>query len=107
MGVARNLLIISQDLGNITPQNIASILASSEEVAGSTLPQVSVGGTLTMTYRQLNDDGAGPISCAVSADVSASDLGTLVAMEVTTQVPGTAGRADVSNTDFVSIQILI
>ncbi|MCJ1381733.1 hypothetical protein MMC17_004844 [Xylographa soralifera] len=84
-------------LGNVNTGNIASMLAASEQVAGSTLPQVTTGGVLTMTYRQLNDDGAGPVKCQVSADGSATGF---VAMTVTTQVPGTAGRADVSNTDF-------
>ncbi|MCJ1396315.1 hypothetical protein MMC18_009204 [Xylographa bjoerkii] len=84
-------------LGNVNTGNIASVLAASQQVAGSTLPQMTTGGVLTMTYRQLNDDGAGPVTCQVSADGSATGF---VAMKVTTQVPGTAGRADVSNTDF-------
>ena len=92
------LTISLQRLGNVNTGNIASILAASEKISGSTLPQVTTGGVLTMTYRQLNDDGAGPVKCQVSADGSAAGF---VAMTVTTQVPGTAGRADVSNTDFV------
>ncbi|MCJ1438723.1 hypothetical protein MMC27_008113 [Xylographa pallens] len=84
-------------LGNVNTGNIASILAASEKISGGTLPKVTTGGVLTMTYRQLNDDGAGPVKCQVSADGSATGF---VAMTVTTQVPGTAGRADVSNTDF-------
>ncbi|MCJ1281129.1 hypothetical protein MMC26_000447 [Xylographa opegraphella] len=84
-------------LGNVNIGNIASILAASEKIAGSTLPQVTTGGMLTMTYRQLNDDGAGPVKCQVSANGSTTGF---VAMTVTTQVPGTAGQADVSNTDF-------
>ena len=57
-----------------------------------------------MTYRQLNADGAGPVKCQLSADGSATGF---VAMTVTTQVPGTAGRADVSNTDFVSLRHIL
>jgi hypothetical protein len=51
-----------------------------------------------MTLHQVNQDGAGPYSCDVSASGSAADF---VAMQVTKNVPGTvAGLSLASATDF-------
>jgi hypothetical protein len=69
-----------------------------QQVAGGTLPQVTVGGTVTMTYRQLNTDGAGPITYQVSAD-GAQCFNT---MQVTVNVPGNNGRSSVADAGFVS-----
>src|SRR5277367_5313958 len=54
-----------------------------------------------MTYRQLNADGAGPITCQVSAE------GTQYfdTMQVTVNVPGNNGRSSVADTNFVSLPV--
>jgi hypothetical protein len=90
------LIFISQDYGNLI--DLAALLPAAEQIAGETLPQVTPGGTVSMTFRQLNDDGAGPITCQVSADAS----GDFQDMEVTTNVPGDNGRSNVEDTNFVS-----
>jgi Egh16-like virulence factor len=93
----QSLTFILQNSGNIN--DLATLLPTAENIAGDTLPQVTVGGTVTMTYRQLNDDGAGPITCRVSADATEC----FAAMEVTTNVPGDNGRSNVQDTNFVSL----
>ena len=50
-----------------------------------------------MTLHQINGDGAGPMTCQVSADGSGTDF---TAMQITTQVPGTNGRSNAKNADF-------
>src|SRR5271170_6978119 len=85
----QSLKWLSQKSGNI---DLAKLLPAAQQVAGDTLPQVTVGGTVTMTYRQLNADGAGPITCQVSAE------GTQCfnTMQVTMNVPGNNGRSSVA-----------
>jgi hypothetical protein len=68
------------------------------KLTGPTIPQVSsTGGVVTMTFHQINGDGAGPITCSVSADATGK---TFTPMEVTTNVPGTNGRSNAANKDF-------
>lgn len=50
-----------------------------------------------MVCHQINADGAGPVSCSVSADASGK---TFTAMKVTTQVPGTNGRSTATSANF-------
>jgi Egh16-like virulence factor len=88
---------MSQKTGTI--KDLAALLPAAENVAGDTLPQVTAGGALTMTYRQLNADGAGPVTCQVSANAADG----FQSMQVTTNVPGDNGRSNVVNTNFVSI----
>lgn len=39
---------------------------------GDILPQVSAGGSLEMTLHQVNSDGAGPYTCMINADGTAT-----------------------------------
>jgi hypothetical protein len=64
---------------------------------GSTLPQVSSGGSLMMTLHQVNGDGAGPYKAEVNTDGTGS---TWKALEVMTNVPGTNSRSQAKATDF-------
>lgn len=78
--------------------NLATGLAAQIKVTGNTLPQVSTGaGVVTMTFHQINADGAGPISCSVSEDATGA---TFTNMTVTTNVPGTNGRSNAADADF-------
>jgi hypothetical protein len=92
----QSLIFISQNAGTVVP---ATLLPAEENIAGDTLPQVTVGGTLTMTFRQINADGAGPMTCQVSAD----GTDNFQTMQVTTNVPGNNGNSKVEDTDFVSL----
>jgi Egh16-like virulence factor len=64
---------------------------------GGQLPQVTPGGSLSMTLHQVNGDGAGPYSCGISSDATGATFSNL---QVTTQVPGTNGVSGASNKDF-------
>jgi hypothetical protein len=68
------------------------------KITGATIPQVSsASGVVTMVYHQINGDGAGPITCSVSADATGK---AFTALQVTTQVPGTNGRSNAANANF-------
>jgi hypothetical protein len=68
------------------------------KLTGNTIPQVSAAaGVVTMTFHQVNGDGAGPISCSVSADGTGA---AFTPMKVTTDVPGNNGNSGAANTDF-------
>jgi hypothetical protein len=64
---------------------------------GNTLPQISQGGSIMMTLHQVNGDGAGPYSCAINADGTASNWQTI---DVTTQVAGKNSRSNAKAVDL-------
>ena len=78
--------------------NPAADLAAILKKTGATLPQVSSGGTMTVTLLQVNFDGAGPMKCSI--DVTAQGA-SFQAMTITTNVPGTNGKSNAANQDFV------
>ncbi|MCJ1417344.1 hypothetical protein MMC32_003687 [Xylographa parallela] len=80
--------------GNIDP---ATALPQAMAIAGTTLPQVSAGGTVTMNLHQVNADGAGPFTCSV--DTSAQGI-AFSPMTVTTNVAGTKGISTAADADF-------
>ncbi|KAF8847994.1 hypothetical protein BDZ45DRAFT_301521 [Acephala macrosclerotiorum] len=49
-----------------------------------------------MILHQTNADGAGPMTCSVSADAPGK---AFTAMTITTNVPGTNGKSNVANAD--------
>ncbi|KAF3760909.1 hypothetical protein M406DRAFT_233452, partial [Cryphonectria parasitica EP155] len=62
---------------------------SAMALSGSTLPQVSPGGSVSGTLHIVTSDGAGPYKAMVNADGTGT---TWTEMEVETQVPGTNGN---------------
>lgn len=69
--------------------NPAADLAAVLKNTGATLPQVSSGGTVTMTLHQLNANGAGPMECSIDATAQGASF---QAMTITTFLVQT-GRA--------------
>ncbi|UPX17417.1 uncharacterized protein EKO05_0007773 [Ascochyta rabiei] len=55
------------------------------QLNGPTLPQVSPGGSLSMTIHQVNSDGAGPYKCMIDASGTGANW---VPMTVTQNLPG-------------------
>lgn len=53
---------------------------------GGMLPSIRAGEPITMNLHQINQDGAGPYNCDISADG-----GDFMMMEVTQNIPGVAG----------------
>ncbi|OCL07801.1 hypothetical protein AOQ84DRAFT_377360 [Glonium stellatum] len=77
--------------------NPAADLAAVIKNTGATLPQVSSGGTVTMTLHQVNADGAGPMKCSIDATAQGASFQV---MTITTNVPGTNGKSNAANQDF-------
>jgi len=63
----------------------------------SGLPTAAADGTVSMTLHQVNQDGAGPYTCAVSTDATGANF---IAMTVTTNVPGQNSLSLAQATDF-------
>ncbi|MCJ1377516.1 hypothetical protein MMC17_000611 [Xylographa soralifera] len=80
--------------GNIDP---ATALPAAMAIAGTTLPQVSAGGAVTMNLHQVNADGAGPFTCSVDTTAQGTEFSP---MTVTTNVAGTKGISTAANADF-------
>lgn len=62
---------------------------SAMALSGSTLPQVTQGGSVSGTLHIVTSDGAGPYKAMINADGTGN---TWTAMEVETQVPGNKGN---------------
>lgn len=68
-------------------------------MTGDMLPQVAAGGEIQMTVHQVNGDGAGPYACMINTDATAAQWTDI---QVTTNVPGEAGRNRVSDTSLIT-----
>ncbi|KAJ3115747.1 hypothetical protein HDU96_000078 [Phlyctochytrium bullatum] len=84
--------------------NIQTEMAAQYELGGGQLPSVGANGQLTLTYHQVNADGAGPLS----ADVDPTGQGqTFQPATVVQNIPGRRGRdRNGQTTDFpVTVQV--
>lgn len=59
--------------------------------SGSTLPQITDGGSVSGTLHIVTSDGAGPYKAMIDT-TGTGDFSTAQTMEVMTQVPGTKGN---------------
>ncbi|KAI9158229.1 hypothetical protein HJFPF1_06220 [Paramyrothecium foliicola] len=75
--------------------------------AAGGLPTCSDSGEVTLVYRQINQDGAGPLSADVDGKSGGTDANAFQSAEVTSNVPGlAAGISLATNTDFpVTVQM--
>ncbi|KKA27672.1 hypothetical protein TD95_001260 [Thielaviopsis punctulata] len=69
--------------------------------ATSGLPTVADDGTITLTYHQVNGDGAGPLSASIDPSSGGTDEDAFQTAAVTQDVPGTLGLSRNTKTDFV------
>lgn len=84
------------------------VAAAAGSGASSGLPTCSDDGTITMTFHQVNQDGAGPLKAAVDATSGGTDASAFKDAEVTTNVPGAGigGLSAATTTDFpVKVQM--
>lgn len=73
-------------------------VASGVEIASSAgLPSMSTTGQVSMTIHQVNGDGAGPYTCAISTDATGTNF---VPMTIITNVPGQNSRSRARATAF-------
>lgn len=72
--------------GNNELTDIAAAMTQS----GSTLPQVSSGGSINTTWHVVTDDGCGPVEALVD-ETASGKWSTAKSADVTTDMPGSAG----------------
>jgi len=84
-----------------------NVAATAGKGATSGLPTASDDGTVTVTYRQINQDGAGPLEAMVDGTSGGTKMSAFQAADVTNDVPGfVAGLSLATNTDFdVTVQM--
>ncbi|EOA90470.1 hypothetical protein ACJQWK_07688 [Exserohilum turcicum] len=88
-----------------TEQGVA---ASAGAGASSGLPTTADDGTITMTFHQVNQDGAGPLSAQIDPTSGGTDPAAFKNAQVTQNVPGIGigGLSAASTTDFpVKVQM--
>lgn len=85
----------------------SGVAAAAGSGAESGLPTTADDGTLTMTFHQVNQDGAGPLTAAVDGTSGGTDPAAFQSAQVVTNVPGAiAGLSTATSTDFpVKIQM--
>ncbi|EJT71322.1 hypothetical protein GGTG_10581 [Gaeumannomyces tritici R3-111a-1] len=66
----------------------SSVASSAGEGASSGLPTASDSGKVTMTFRQINQDGAGPMRADIDATSGGTDASAFRPAQVTKDVPG-------------------
>ncbi|KAJ5033224.1 hypothetical protein NUH16_003140 [Penicillium rubens] len=72
----------------------------------SGLPSVSDAGVITMTYHQVNQDGAGPLSADIDATSGGTDSKAYKPAKVIQNIPGVAGFSTSSTMDYeVKVQL--
>ncbi|KAI1452474.1 hypothetical protein F4805DRAFT_447383 [Annulohypoxylon moriforme] len=79
-----------------------SVAASAGQGATSGLPTCADDGSITMNFRQINQDGAGPIEAAVDGTSGGTQEDAFKTADVTQDVPGSGflGLSLATNTDF-------
>ncbi|KAB5572669.1 hypothetical protein GE09DRAFT_1026153 [Coniochaeta sp. 2T2.1] len=78
------------------------VKAATGVAASDGLPTTSDDGTLTLTYHQVNQDGAGPLTAMVDATSGGTDPAAFKTAEVTKDVPGlgVGGLSGATTMDF-------
>jgi len=86
--------------GNGPPE--ARVAAATGAGASTGLPTCADDGTVTMTLRQINQDGAGPFTADVDGTSGGTDENAMQPATVTKDVPGLGiqGLSLATNTDF-------
>lgn len=70
-------------------------LTKSMALSGTTLPQVTSGGSVSGTYHVVTDDGCGPVEALIDESATAK-WSTATKATVSTDMPGTAGECPTS-----------
>jgi hypothetical protein len=96
--------------GTKTPKGTSEsgVAASAGSGASSGLPTTSSTGEITMTFHQVNQDGAGPLTASIDPSSGGTDPAAFVSAPVTQDVPGIGigGLSGASTMDFqVKVQM--
>jgi Egh16-like virulence factor len=84
------------------------VSAAAGSGATSGLPTSADNGTITMTFHQVNQDGAGPLTAAVDGTSGGTDPAAFKQAQVTQNVPGLGfgGLSAATTTDFpITVQV--
>ena len=100
----RSLVARAANGGIKTPKGTKEASVAAAEGAGTTsgMPTCSDDGTVTMTFHQVNQDGAGALTAAVDGTSGGADPAAFKEADVTQNVPGIgiAGLSAATTTDF-------
>ncbi|ORY59522.1 Gas2, regulated by Bmp1 MAP kinase cascade [Pseudomassariella vexata] len=96
--------------GTKTPKGTTEtgVKAATGQGAAQGIPTTADDGTITMTFHQVNQDGAGPLTAAIDATSGGTDPSAFKQAEVTQNVPGLGfgGLSGASVMDFpVAVQM--
>ncbi len=96
--------------GTKTPKGTTEtgVKAATGVAASSGLPTTDDSGAISMTFHQVNQDGAGPLKAAIDCTSGGSDPAAFKSAEVTQNVPGAGfgGLSLAQTTDFpVKVQM--
>lgn len=100
----------SSATGTKTPKGTVEngVAAAAGTGATSGLPTTADDGTISMTFHQVNQDGAGPLTAAIDATSGGTDPAAFKDAKVTQNVPGLGigGLSGATTTDFgVKVQM--
>jgi len=106
----RSLAVRASNGGTKTPSGTkeTAVQASAGQGATSGMPTCADDGTVTMTFHQVNQDGAGPLTASVDGTSGGSDASAFKTATVTQNVPGIGigGLSAATTMDFpVAIQM--
>jgi hypothetical protein len=106
----RSLAVRAANGGTQTPKGTTETAVAASAGAGQAagMPTCSDAGVVTMTFHQVNQDGAGPLTASVDATSGGSDPTAFKTAQVTTNVPGIGigGLSAAQTTDFpVEVQM--
>lgn len=106
----RSLAVRASNGGTKTPAGTTetAVKASTGQGATSGMPTCADDGTVTMTFHQVNQDGAGPLTASVDGTSGGSDASAFKTATVTQNVPGIGigGLSAATTMDFpVAIQM--
>ncbi|KAL1969386.1 hypothetical protein VTN77DRAFT_9579 [Rasamsonia byssochlamydoides] len=91
----------SQNAGTKSSGVETGIQDTAGKGAQSGIPTCSDNGTISMTFHQVNQDGAGPLTAMIDPTSGGTDPNAFQQAEVTQDVPGDAlGLSLVTTTDF-------
>lgn len=78
------------------------VASSAGAGAASGLPTTADDGTITMTFHQVNQDGAGPLTAAIDPSSGGTNAAAFQSAKVTQNVPGIGigGLSAATTTDF-------
>jgi hypothetical protein len=110
MMAKRSLAVRAANGGTKTPAGTkeTAVKAATGQGASSGMPTAADDGTVTMTFHQVNQDGAGPLTASVDSTSGGTDPAAFKTAAVTTNVPGIGigGLSAAQTMDFpVAIQM--